>query len=63
MRTAGLVDTGIRVKIGGKVINNLRYADDTMIIAEDPKDFELLMNKIKHASTEVGLDLTWQKRK
>ena len=50
MRTAGLEDTGIGIKIGGRVINNLMYADDTTIIAEDPNDLELLMNKIKRAS-------------
>ena len=53
VRTAGLEDTAIGVKIGGRVINNLRYADDTTIIAEDPNDLQLLVNKIKHASAEV----------
>jgi hypothetical protein len=38
MRTAGLDDTDIGVKIGGRVINSLRYADDTTIIAKDPND-------------------------
>jgi Reverse transcriptase (RNA-dependent DNA polymerase). len=63
MRTAGLEDTGLGVKIGGRVINNLRYADDTTIIAEDPKDLKLLMNKIIHASAGVGLELNLAKIK
>ena len=40
MRTAGLECTGIGVKYSGRVINNLRYADDTTIITEDPNDLE-----------------------
>ena len=63
MRTAGLEDTGIGVKISGRIINDLRYADDTTIIAEDPNDLEVLVNKIKHASAEVGLELNMAKTK
>ena len=63
MRTAGLEDTGIEIKIGGKVINDLRYADDTTIITHDPNDLELLVNKVKDASAEVGLELNLAKTK
>ena len=63
MRTAGLEHTGIVLKISGRVINNLRYADDTTIIAKDPNDLELLVNKIKHASAEVCLELNLAKTK
>ena len=63
MRKAGLEDTGIAVRIGRTVINNLRYADDTTIIAEEPKDLELPMNKIKHTSAKVGLELNLAKTK
>ena len=58
MRTAGLEDTGIGVKIGGKVINNLRYADDTT------NDLELLVIKVRYASAEVGLELkqSWKRQ-
>ena len=53
MKTAGLENKGTGVKIGGKVINNLRYAENTTIIAED------LVNKVKHA--ELRLELTLAK--
>ena len=63
MRTAGLECTGIEVKIGGRVINNLRYADNTTIIVGDTNDLELLVNKVKDASAEVSLDLNLAKTK
>ena len=60
---AELEDTVIGVKIDGRVINKLRYADYTMIITEDPNNLELLVNKVKHASAEVGLELNLAKTK
>jgi hypothetical protein len=57
MRTSVLEDTDIGVKIGGTVINNLRYIDDTTIIVEDPNDLELLVDKVKHGGAEVDLEL------
>jgi Reverse transcriptase (RNA-dependent DNA polymerase). len=41
----------------------VRYVDDATIIAEDPNDLELLVNKVKHASAEVGLELNLAKTK
>lgn len=61
IRTARLEDTGIGIKIGGIAINNLRCADDSMIIGEDLNDLEFLGNKEKHASAEVGLKLNLTK--
>ena len=46
-----------------EVINNLRYADGTTIIAEDPNDLELPVNKVKHANAEVDLELNVAKTK
>ena len=61
MRTAELECTGIGLKIGERVIKNLRHADDTMIIAGDPNDLKLLANKVKYESTRVGLELNLAK--
>ena len=55
MRTTGLSDIGIGIKIVGRDFNNLILADDTMIFTKDPNDLELLLNKVSHASAKVGL--------
>ena len=49
------------LKIGGKIINNLRYADDTALIAENQKDLQNLLNVVKNESRKKGLDLNSKK--
>jgi hypothetical protein len=62
MRRVGLEDnTGI--KVGGRTINNLRYADDTTILAEDKEDMRKLLKKIKEESEKAGLMLNLKKTK
>ena len=62
MRNAGLEETQAGIKIAGRNINNLRYADDTTLIAETEKLKSLLM-KVKEESEKVGLKLSIQKTK
>ena len=62
MRTAGLDETQARIKIAGRNINNLRYADDTTLMAESEKLKSLLMT-VKEESEKVGLKLNIQKTK
>jgi len=62
MRNAGLEETQARIKIAGRNINNLIYADDTTLIAESEKEVSLLM-KVKVESEKVGLKLNIQKTK
>ena len=62
MRNAGLEETQARVKIAGRNINNLRYADDTTLMAETEELKSLLM-KVKEESEKVGLKLNIQKTK
>ena len=61
MRNAGLEGAGI--KISGRNINNLRYADDTILIAESEEELKSLMMKVKEESEKVGLKLKIQKMK
>ena len=61
MRNAGLEETGI--KIAGRNINNLRYADDTTLMAESEKELKSLLMKVKEESEKVGLKLNIQKTK
>ena len=49
------------LKIGGKIINNLRYADDTALIAENQKDLQNLLNVVNSESRKKGLDLNSKK--
>ena len=60
MRNAGLEEAQARIKISGRNINNLRYADDTTLMAEREKLRSLLM-KVKEESDKVGLKLKIQK--
>ena len=60
MRNAGLEETQTRIKIVGRNINNLRYADDTTLMAESEELKNLLM-KVKEESEKVGLKLNTQK--
>ena len=62
MRNAGLEETQARIKIAGRNINNLRYADDTTLMAESEELKSLLMN-VKEDSEKVGLKLNIQKTK
>ena len=63
MRNAGLEETQVGIKIAGRNINNLRYADDTTLMAESEKELESLLMKVKEESGKVGLKLNIQKTK
>ena len=61
MRNAGLEETQAGVKIAGRNINNLRYADDTTLMAESEAELKRLLMKVKEESKKVGLKLNIQK--
>ena len=63
MRNAGLEEAQARIKIAGRNINNLRYADDTTLMAESEEELKSLMMKVKEESEKVGLELNIQKIK
>ena len=63
MRNAGLEETQAGVKIAGRNINNLRYADDTILMAESEEELKSLLMKVKEDSEKVGLNLNIQKTK
>ena len=63
MRNAGLDEVHIRIKIAGKNINNLRYADDTILMAESEEKLNSLQMKVKEESEKAGLKLNIQKTK
>ena len=63
MRNAGLEETQAGIKIAGRNINNLRYADDTTIMAESQEELKSLLMKVKEESEKVGLKLNIQKTK
>ena len=63
MRNAGLEETQAGIKIAGRNINNLRYADDTTLMAESEEELKSFLVKVKEESENVGLKLTIQKRK
>ena len=63
MRNAGMDEAQAGVKIAGKHINNLRYADDTTLMAESEEELKSLLMKVKEVSENVGLKLNVQKRK
>ena len=58
-----LVDAQAEIKIAGKNINNLRYADDTTLMAERKEELKILLMKVKEESEKVGLKLNIQKTK
>ena len=60
---AGLEDTQAGIKIAGRNINNLRYADDTTLMAESEEELNNLLMKVKEESEKVGLKLSIQKTK
>ena len=63
MRNTGLEETQAGIKIAGKNINNLRYADDTILMAESEEELKNLLMKVKRESEKVGLKLNIQKTK
>ena len=63
MRNAGLEETQAGIKIAGRNINNIRYADDTTLIAESEEELKSLLMRVKEESEKVGLKLNIQKTK
>ena len=63
MRNAGLDEAQAEIKMAGRNINNLRYADDTTLMAESEEELKSLLMKVKEVSEEVGLKLNIQKSK
>ena len=60
---AGLEEAQVGIKIAGRNINNLRYADDTILMAESEEELKRLLMKVKEESEKVGLKLNIQKMK
>ena len=63
MRNAGLEETQAGIKIAGRNINNLRYADDSTLMAESEEELKSLLMKVKVESEKVGLNFNVQKMK
>ena len=63
MRNAGLVEAQAGIKIAGRNINDLRYADDTTLMAESEEELKSLLMKVKEESEKLGLKLNIQKTK
>ena len=63
MRNAGLEEAQAEIKVAGRNINNLRYADDTTLMAESEEELKSLLMKVKKESEKVGLKLNIQKIK
>ena len=63
MRNSGLEEAQAEIKISGRNINNLRYADDTTLMAESEEELKSLLKKVKEKSEIVGLKLNIQKTK
>ena len=63
MRNAGLEEAQGGIKTAGRNINNLRYADDTILMAESEEELKSLLIKVKEGSEKVGLKLNIQKTK
>ena len=63
MRNAGMEETQAGIKIARRNINNLRYADDTILVAESQEELKSLLMKVKEESEKVGLKLNIQKTK
>ena len=63
MRNAGLKEAQAEIKIARRNINNLRYADDTTLMAESEEELKSLLTKVKEESEKVGLKLNIQKTK
>ena len=63
MRNAGLEEAPARIKLARRNINNLRYADDTTLMAESEEELKSLLMKVKEESEKVGLNLNIQRTK
>ena len=63
MRNAGREEAQAGIKIAGRIINHLRYADDTTLMAESEEELRSLLMKVKKESEKVGLKLNIQKTK
>ena len=63
MQNAGLNEAQAGIKIAGRNINNLRYADDTTLVAESEEELKRLLIKVKEESEKAGLNLNIQKMK
>ena len=63
MRNAGLDEAQAGIKIAGRNINNLRYADDTTLMAQSEEELKSLLMKMKEESEKVGLNIKIQKTK
>ena len=63
MKNSGLDETQAGIKIAGRNINNLRYADDTTLMSESKEELKRLLMKVKEKSEKVGLKLNTQKTK
>ena len=63
MRNAGLEEAQAGIKIAGRNLNNLRYTDDTTLMAESEEELKTLLMKVKEESEKVGLKLNIQKTK
>ena len=63
MRNAGLDEAQVGIKVPGRNINNLRYADDTTLMAESKEELKSLLMKVKEESENFGLKLNIQKMK
>ena len=63
MKNAGLEEAQAGIKIAGRNINNLRYADDTTLMAESEEELKSLLMKVKEESEKVGIKLNIQKTK
>ena len=63
MRNAGLDEAQAGIKIAGRNINNLRYADDTILMEENHEELKSLLMKVKEESEKVGIKLNFQKTK
>ena len=61
MRNAGLEDAQAGIKIAGRNTNNLRYVDDTTLMAKSEEELKSLLMKVKEESEKVGLKLTFRK--
>ena len=61
MRDAGLHEAQAGIKIAGRNSNNLRYADDTTLMAENEEELKILLMKVKEQSEKVGLSSTFRK--
>ena len=63
MRNAGLDEAQVGIKTAGENVNNLRYADDTTLMAESKEELKSLLMKVKEESEKAGLKLNIQKAK